>query len=176
MSVLIPEPVEAFGNTKLAVATAVADPAAPKMATEINAASSVEATFFVRDFAPTAAQNKGAAPRVLGTKGQAQGLGIVNYDVPTLRYVYDPQGDPTAEANKLKELLAPGTELYFIERKGLDPETVDWAVGQKTRVHHLRVGEQNETRSGDGEFDQFEVTQELVYVTATGPVDGAVVA
>lgn len=176
MSVLIPEPVEAFGQTKVVVTPTVASETAPSLASDINGASAVEASFFLRDFAPTAAQTKGAGPRVLGTKGQAQRLGTVTYDIPTLRYVYNPQGDPTDEANLLKEALTPGTEMFIIERKGLDAEDVDWTVGQKVRVHHVRLGEYNETRSGDDEFAEYEVSQEVVYVTNAGPTDGAIAA
>ena len=49
MSIYEPEATPSLGATKVAVCTAIADPAAPKLATEINAASSVEGTLVFRE-------------------------------------------------------------------------------------------------------------------------------
>lgn len=172
MTVIYPEATPVQGNTKVKAVLTVADTAAPKLATEINATSSVDVSFFLHDWAPTATQNKGTAPRRVGDTAMLDKLGNTNFSIPTLTYVYDPQGDDTTSDNKAKALLAEGTEVYLIERLGLSAKSTDFAVTQKVRVHHVRVGTQVHGTTGTDEFSEYQISQEVEYVEV--PADGVI--
>lgn len=174
MTVSFPEATPSQGYTKLWAATAVADQSAPKLATELNAASTVELTgYLIGNFAPSGTQNKGTQPRRLGQTGQLDKLGNANFTAPTLTYIEDPQGDDTVAANKARAALAEGTEIFLVERLGLIA-TAAGAVAQKTRTHHVRVGKQFFVPSGDDEFAIRQVQQETEYLEE--PVEGTIAA
>ena len=174
MTVDFPEAAPSKGYSKVTAATAVATLTAPSLGTEVSAASSVEVSGYLFDFAPTATQNKGSQPARLATTSQLDQLGLTSYSIPTLTYVYDPQGDDTADANKAKALLAEGAEVYLIERLGLLAKSVPFTVGDRVRVHHVRMGTQVPTRSGDDEFAVRQISQEVAYLEE--PVDGVLAA
>lgn len=176
MTVTFPEAVKSYGKKKVLILTA--EPAdetaitAAEIATAVTAG--LEATmYFVGNFAPAGSQNKGNGPRRTGEGAQLQRLGIATYESPTLTYVHDPQGSPSDTANKVKTALPDGTEVWILERAGVDSETA-FAAADQYRVHHLEVGEQFFAPSGDGEFDYEVVTQETGYLTP--PKAGTVAA
>jgi hypothetical protein len=174
MSVTFPEAVKSFGKKKVLILTSEPADETAITTTEIGTAitAGLEATmYFVGNFAPAGSQNKGSGPRRTGEGSQLQRLGLATYESPTLTYVHDPQGGPTDVANKVKTALAPGTEVWIVERAGVDSETA-FAADDQYRVHHVEVGEQFFAPSGDGEFDYEVVTQETGYLTK--PVPGTV--
>jgi hypothetical protein len=174
--VVFPEAVTAQGKKKVVILTSEpANPAAIPAATLATAVTAgLEATmYFLGTFAPGGSQNKGNGPRRVGERNQLQRLGTATYEAPTLAYVHDPQGSDTDVANKVKAALAPGAEVWIVERAGIDVNT-SFAATQKYRVHHLELGTQFFAPSGDGEFDIEQVTQETGYLTP--PIPGAVAA
>jgi len=176
MTVLFPEAVKAQGNISVKVVQTIADMSAPKLATEINATSSVDVSCFLfSGGAGTATTNKGAAPRRVCTTDEFQEFGNTSYEVSDLQYVYSPQGAASTDANKAKQALTEGSIVYLVIRKGLDADTAPFVAAQTVEVWRVKLGPQNRTMTGDGEFDQFSVTQTVV-VKGKPVLDGVVAA
>lgn len=175
ITVLFPEATKAQGNISVTVVQTIADMAAPKLATEINAASSVNVSCFLYNGGMgTLTQNKGEAPRRLCTTDTFQQFGNTSYDVSDLSYLYNPQEDDADPANEAKAALTEGTDVYLVVRKGLDAQTSAYATGQLVDVWHVRLGPQNRSMTGDGEFDEFAITQSAIVLKA--PAYDAVIA
>jgi hypothetical protein len=162
VTMLNPEATFVLGNIKLKLATAIANMASPSLASEVNAAGSLDVSLFVvGDFEPTFEPNVGNAPPRLATKLQLPTEGLVQLQPITVEYVYGPQALDTADVNKAKAFLLRGVLFYAVERRGLDAETVAYAATQRARTWYFRAGLQNQTTSGDGEFRQFVIRQQL---------------
>lgn len=176
MTVVFPEATPSLGNTKVWAVVAVADQAAPKLATEIGAATTVDLSNYLipQGWNPTASTAKGTKQRRLGTKAIQEQLNSTTYQMADLMYVYDPQGAAGALANKAKALLTEDTKIYFVERMGLDAD-VAGATGQLTRVHYCKLGPQIVSADRTDENGEFYIMQSLVYV-GSGPVDGTIAA
>lgn len=175
MTVIYPEGTPTLGNTKVQAVVTIADATAPKLATEINAATSVEIScaLLAGGWTPDATTAKGERARRLCSKKGREVLNITTYTIGALQYVHNPQADDTAAGNETRELLVEGTKIHLLERQGLDAEDDAWAVGQHTIDHYVVLGPQ--IRSGDrtDENGEFFITQELVYVK-DGPVNGVI--
>lgn len=174
MTVYYPEATPVQGNVKVVSTASVADPAAPKLATEINAATSEDVSLTFRDWNPVVNANSGTAPRRLGTKNQMPQEGLAQYQAIEIRYPYAPQEDDTHADNAAKAAHAEGAFRDFVVRKGLDAETDPMVVGDRTETWQVRCGRQTFTRSGDDEFAEFEVVQMVYPVKPEG--HGVVVA
>lgn len=167
MTIVFPEATKVQGNTSVTVVQTVADMAAPKLATEINAASSVNVSCFLYSGGVgTSTTSKGEAPRRLCTTETFQQFGNTSYEVTDLMYVYNPQGDDTDEANEAKAALTEGTDVYLVIRKGLDAQSAAYAVDQRVDVWHVRLGPQNRSQTGDDEFAEFAITQPVIVLEA----------
>jgi hypothetical protein len=166
MTVIFPEAVKAQGNKSVTVVQTVADAAGgPSLATEINAAGSVNVSCYLfGNFSATSTTNRGSAPRRLCTTEELQEFGTTTHEVSDLSYVYSPQEADTTDANKAKAALVEGSEVWLVERLGLNARTDAIAAGQKVNLHHVRLGPQNRSETGDGEFDQFSIMQSVIYV------------
>jgi hypothetical protein len=177
MTLVAPEGVPSLGARKVKAIVTMPAPAAPKLATEINAASSEDVTLYLSadGWSPTGTTAKGTAPRRLGSKRSQERLNTTTYSLGTLRYVYDPQGDDDDPGNEAKALFTEGSKIHLLERLGLDAEEVAFAVGQKTRDHYVELGPQIPMGDPTDENAEFVMAQECVYVLPTGPVDGIVV-
>ena len=176
MTLVAPEGVPSLGARKVKAVVTIADATAPKLATEISAASSVDVTLHLSadGWSPTGSTAKGTAPRRLGSKRTQERLNTTTYSVGSLRYVYDPQGDDADPGNEAKALLLEGSKIHFLERLGLDAEDAPFAVAQKTRDHYLELGPQIPMGDPTDENAEFVMSQDCVYVLPTGPVDGVV--
>lgn len=173
MTVTFPEATQVLGNLKVAVVSAVASPAAPKVATEVTAAGSLDISCYIRAWNPEITTNSGTAPSRLCTTLDLPAEGKTSIAAIPLMYVYDPQGDDAAADNKAKAKLTQGSEFYIVVRKGLPFDTA-WATGQQTEVWKVRCGRQNRVQSGDDEFAEYEI-QQMLYPTLL-PVYGAAAA
>ncbi len=176
MPVVFPEAVTAQGKKKVVILTAepVSYAAITDAEAEAGVTAGLEATmYFLGQFAPGGSQNKGNGPRRVGESTQLQRLGNATFESPTLSYVHDPQGADADVVNKVKAALDPGAEVWIIERAGIDVDTT-FAATQKYRLHHLELGEQFFSPSGDDEFAIEQVTQETGYLTP--PVAGVIAA
>jgi hypothetical protein len=161
-SIYEPEAVPVQAMVKIAFVTALADTAAPAIASEVKAASSVEGTMVIRQWNPTTNVNTGNAPARLGTRVQQPVEGNAQRQPIAITYPYDPSVADSDVNNKLKALLAQNTVLYAVVRKGTDIDT-DWTVGDRADVWEIRCGYQSEEQSGDNtdEFAEFEIHQNL---------------
>lgn len=176
MTTVYPEGTPTLGNTKVAVAVAVASLTAPKLATEVNAATSVDISCYLLSdgWAPTGEQAVNTKKRRLCSKKDAEQLGPTTFRVSALRYIHDPQGADADPGNEARELLKEGTKLYFIERQGLDAQDEPFAALDRVRTHYLQLGEPVESIDTD-DNGEFYITQSVVYVN-DGPVVGILAA
>lgn len=166
MTVIYPEATQVLGNTSVVVVQTIADLDAPKAATEIKASSSVNVSCFLYSGGVgTSTTAKGEAPRRLCTKSTLQQFGQTTYEVTDLQYTYDPQAALSTDDNKARAALVEGTEVYLVIRRGLDAEDSDYAAGQYVDVWKVRLGPQNKTQTGDGDQDEFSITQSVVALT-----------
>ena len=161
MTIIYPEATPSQGNIKLKAVLAITNTAAPSLATEINAATSLDLSMFVRDWNPDITSNTGTAAPRLGTRLQLPQEGQTQLSAVEIRYVYDPQAADTTNENKAKSMLTQGLVFYIVVRKGKDAQNVAFAASQQVEVWKFRAGRQNRTRSGDDEFSEFEISQML---------------
>lgn len=167
MTVLFPEAVKSQGNQSITVVQTIADRNAPSLASEINAASSVDVSCFLYSGGMgTKTTNKGEAPKRICTTDQFQQFGNTTFEISDLSYVYDPQADGAADENKAKTALVEGTNVYLVVRNGLSAKTDPYAATQLVDVWHVRLGPQNRGATGDGEFDEFAITQPVIVLDA----------
>lgn len=174
MTIIFPESTPVLGNVKVKAVVAVADLAAPKLATEINAASSVELScaFMAAGWTPTGAQSKTNKMRRLCAKFDVEQLNPSQFTLGSLQYS---TGDPQNENTAIKTLMVDGAKLYLVERLGLDAEDVAFAVSQKVRTHYVLLGEPIRVYDTTADNGEFYISQEAVYVSR-GPVDGTIAA
>ncbi len=165
MSIIYPEATQVFGQTSVAVVQTMANPAAPDLSTDLQASSTVNVSCFLYSGGVgTSTTNKGEAPRRVCTKSVLQNFGQTTYEVSDLVYTYDPQAALSTNDNKARQALTEGSEVYLIVRRGLDAQDTPFAVGQYVDVWKVRLGPQNKTQTGDGEFDEFSITQTVVAI------------
>lgn len=176
MTVYFPEATKSLGNTALIVVQSLAAPSAPSLATDIGGATAVAAQCFLyADIVATGETNKGTAPTRACESTEREEFGRTKYAITDIQYVHNPQENDAHADNALRGALPADAEVYLIERQGPDSRTVAMAAGDLVNVHHVRVGPQNRGKTGDGEFDEFSITQALSYIS--DPVyDVAVVA
>jgi hypothetical protein len=166
VSIIFPEGITARGKIKLKAVLTMANTATPALATEINAASSLDVSCFVYGdgWAPNLEQNKVEAPLRLCTKRTVDKFGNVKFTLQDLHYVVDPQGAPASNNVKAYETLTPGLKLYFVERQGLDAELTNYAVGQFVNVHPIELGpERLITGDPSDEANEFMVIHPMAY-------------
>jgi hypothetical protein len=174
MTVIYPEATPVQGNTKVKVVTTIATLTAPSLATEVNAATSLDISCFIRDWNPEMQSNSGSAPARNCTTVQLPVEGNTQFSAIEIRYTYDPQAADSTDDNKAKAKLIRGTEFYAVVRKGLDAQDTAFAATQYIEVWKFRCGRQNFVRSGTDEFSEYEVSQMLYPLTE--PTYGQVAA
>ena len=176
MTIFTPDTVASQGNTSVYILTTPpVDPASPTKA-EIDAGIVASCFFYGGQFTATGEQSTGERPRKLCHKVTPQALGAVTFSIEAIQFSHDPQGADTDEANAVRTALAEGTKVWIYDRMGKDAETEPVAAGDVLRGHHLDTGVQNWGQTGDGEFDEFSVTQQLTYTSANPRPVKAVVA
>lgn len=156
MTIAFPEAVKVNGNTGLVAATtAPTDPDAPSLASDINAATSLNVSMYVFgtiEFTKTV--NKGAAPKRMGQGASLQEFGDEAHEIGTIMLVWGPQEDDSEEVNEAKAMFVDGAELWLYIRRGVDAET-PYAAADKVEVRHVRINGGRPGQTGDGEFDQY---------------------
>lgn len=170
-----PAAVKVQGTNKIVITTSVASATAPSLATDVNAATAVEATLAMYgQWRPPVTVGTGNAPVRIGTTVQLPQEGNAQLGVIPVTYPHDPSADDTDPNNKLRALLAEGTEVYVIVRKGVDKDTA-WAVGDRVDVWHVRAGYQDtDATTDEGEYAEAAVAQNLVPLATK--VEGTLVA
>lgn len=177
MTLVMPEGTPTLGAVKVKAAAAVSVLTAPKLATEINAASSVDISchLLADGWAPTAETAKQNKKRRLCSKKDTEQLSTTTYRLAALRYVHNPQAADATAGNEARQLLKEGLKFYIIERHGKDAQTAPFAVADRVRTHWIVLGPQIEMNDPD-ENGEFYIYQEVAYVTADGPTPGIVAA
>lgn len=138
---VIPPGVSADGAVKVQFVTTLADTAAPKVATEVKAVSSVEAScLLTKDGFTPGAETSQASDERLCSKQVFEDYGTVTYTLDNLTYIYDVQ-NPESTSNKLYAAIPEGTTGYLVVRWGLDAD-VDWAAAQVVDVYPVKLGPQ----------------------------------
>jgi hypothetical protein len=141
MPVTVPAGVPADGFVSVKFVPAIADVAAPSVATDINAAGSEDISCLLTKsgFAPGGEAQTITDDR-LCSKQVFEDYGSVTYTIDNLIYVYDVQ-NPTSESNKAYAALPPGTAGYLVARWGKDVDTA-WAAGDIVDIYPVKMGPQ----------------------------------
>lgn len=158
MSVFFPEAVPVLGNLSVRWISTAADLDSISLATEWNAASSVDLSCFLRPFTPGASEATGSAPGRICTTITLPQRGRTEISAFELRYVYDPQEDDADPDNEAKAALTDGTEGILVVRKGIAFSTAAIAT-QQYEAWRGYLGRQNFVQSGDDDFAEFEISQ-----------------
>lgn len=175
MSVLFPEATQVYGNTSVLVVQELTAPGAVSLANDVNDVTTVNVSCFMYSGGVgTSTTTKGEAPRRLCTKSVLQQFGSTTYDVTDLQYLYDPQQPLSADANAAREALVEGAEVTLLIRRGLDAQDTAYAAGQRVDAWKVKLGPQNKTQTGDGEYDEFSITQTVVALSP--PVEDIIIA
>lgn len=170
MTVVMPETIKSQGNKILIVLTTPpAVPAAPTKA-ELNAGLFVQCHIY-GTFSGTPTQSVGAGPQKMCTKVTPQQLGNITYEIADVQYSYVPQamGTVGSDGNEAIEALTPGTDIYVAEGPGIDGTTALVALNDVVNLYHLECGVQRRGQTGDGEYDEFSVTQSFVLANGEEP-------
>ena len=165
-----PTTVKSQGNTTLIVLTTPpAVTTAPTLA-ELNAGEFITCHVY-GDFGATPTQNVGSAPRKMCSRVEPQQLGNITYAINDISYSYDPQGvgTPGGAGNEAFEALTEGSQVYLVEGPGLDGLTSALAQNDVVNIYHVECGVQRRGRTGDGEFDEFNIQQSFVMVDGAEP-------
>jgi len=174
MSVLYPEATQVYGNTSVLVVQELTTPGAVSLANDINDATTVNVSCFLYSGGVgTSTTARGEAPRRLCTKSVLQQFGSTTYEVTDLQYTYDPQAALSSNDNAAREVLTEGSEVYLVIRRGLDAQDTAYAAGQYVDIWRVKLGPQNKTQTGDGEFDEYSITQAVIALSP--PVEDVVI-
>jgi hypothetical protein len=178
VTLVIPEGTPTLGNTRVKVLVTMPSLTAPSLATAINAVTAIEISchLFPEGWNPTGTTAVGTRRARLCQKSQVEVLNRTTYAAGALQYVFNPQLADAGVGNEAKLLLVQGAKLYFVERLGLDSQTVAWAATQRIRTHYLELGPQIVSGDRTDENGEFFITQTAVYVNGAGPVDGVIAA
>jgi len=132
---VVPPAVDQLNSLTIWWVPTLADPTAPKAATELGAVTSFRLTYsFTTDgWGLTGSQDKTDDPR-LTLKQKLESLGVASQSL-TLKYV-----DSTA-AGSAAAVLTEGLTGYFVERRGVPDQTLA-AAAQKVRVIPVTLGKQ----------------------------------
>lgn len=176
MAIIVPAQVsvQTLGNVKVAAVVAIANTAAPSLATEVNASTSIDFSCALTNdgFKPTADQGKTNKKRRMCATSDTEFLQPAQYSFEKLMYSV---GDPQSEDSAIIGLMVEGVKLYLVERLGIDADTA-FAAGQKVRVHYVQLGAPVAMYDPSSDSDEFLKSQTLVYVNGTKPVAGVIAA
>lgn len=138
MSLVVPPGVQSDGSWRVAFVATLANPAAPKIATEIDAAGSVDGSCLLTK------EGVGLDNSVdtykderLCTIDVFEEIGSVTWSVKDLEFIIDPQ-TPASASNKLYALIKAGWSGYLVIRMGL-PADQAWATTDKVWVVPVRI-------------------------------------
>lgn len=129
--------VSSDATVSLKWVAAIANTSAPKLATEINAVTSVSLEcLLTENFAPDASAEVVANRRMCSKQVFERG-GTITYTIADLIAAYDPQ-DLAAPLSKAYVALEPGAEGFLVARWGVDVDTA-WATGDLVDVYPVEV-------------------------------------
>lgn len=138
MPTSVPAAISSDGYVNVQWVTTIANTSAPVAATEVNAASSLALTCYMKNhFAPKTTIEevedwRACLRSVLTTPGTSK------VSIDPVEIVYDVQ-NPTGVPNKAYAALAPTTQGYLVLRYGTDVDTA-LAAADKVDVFPVTVG------------------------------------
>jgi hypothetical protein len=140
MALDVPIGVRSDGSWKVAFVSTLADATAPKIATEIKAAGSVDGSCLLTKggIGLDNSVEKFKDER-LCTIDVFEQIGSTTWTVNDLEFVIDPQGD-TSATNKLYALIRDGWNGYLVLRMGKAADA-DWDPEDKVWVVPTAVGQ-----------------------------------
>lgn len=116
----------------------ISDPTAPKLATELNAATAIQLEcLLTENFSPDASAETGEVRRMCSKQVLQRG-GTVTLTIEDLIYAYDPQGLAAAPINKAYAALVQGAKGFLAVRWGKHVDTA-WAVGDKVDIWPVEI-------------------------------------
>lgn len=138
MPTTVPPGFVADASLRVWIVMSLANPAAPSLATEINAASTIDATCYLTNgFSPDASVATISDDR-LCLKQLLEDKGVSTWSIEELNYIYDVQ-NAASVSNKLYAGLPENASVFIVARYGLDVDTAA-AAGQKVDVFPVKMG------------------------------------
>jgi hypothetical protein len=138
MPTTVPPGFVADASLRVWVVTTLANPAAPSLATEINAASTIDATCYLTNgFGPDASVATISDDR-LCLAVVLEDKGVTTWSISDLEYIYDVQ-NAASLSNKLYAGLAENASVFIVARYGVSVDTAA-AAGQKVDVFPVKMG------------------------------------
>jgi hypothetical protein len=133
----------ADGNVRAVLVSAIADTAAPKTATELNAAGSVDISCYLTGdgFTPSLSEQVITDERMCSTQTYEQ-PGRSQYGLEVV-YIDNTNSPTSATDNKAKDTLVPGSAQFLVVRRG-KVFSAPFAVGDKVTVYPIKPGKYNE--------------------------------
>lgn len=118
----------------------IADPAAPKVATELNAPAALDITCYLTTQAAPDASVATVTDDRMCLRQVLEDMGTVTFSIDELQYVYDVQ-NAASVSNKMYAALPQGTTGFLVFRYGKDVDSPA-AAGDKVDVFPVRFGPQ----------------------------------
>ncbi len=174
MTVSMPETQKSQGWSRLVALDTGTNLAALTVA-EITAGEIITCHVY-GDFVAEGGENVGEGPRKMCSRKVPQEFGNTTDTITDLQYSHLPQEADAAPGNEARALLVPGSTKIFVEFQGLEGNGSNFAAGDRYVAHRVQLGRQRRGRTGDGEFDQFAITQSLIYADGSDPIEGVLVA
>jgi len=138
----------------------IANPAAPSLATEINAATTVTLEcLLTQTFSPDATVEKAQLRRMCSRQVRERN-GAVTRTIADLIGVYDPQ-DMAADVSKAYAALSPGATGFLVVRWGVHVDT-PWAAGDLVDVYPVEIGYRAKIAAADNDELQFKAGVSII--------------
>lgn len=154
MSLTILDGVSTNETEGLQWVVSIADPTAPKLATEFDAETSVALECLLVDrFNPDATVDKAQMRRMCSTKVRER-AGAETRTIADLVGVYDPQ-DLAAPVSLAYTTLVKGAEGFLVDRRGIHLST-DPAAGDLVTIYKVSVDYRIEIAGADNDEYQFK--------------------
>ena len=133
-----PSGVASDENVRVIWVPSIADPAAPKLATEINAATAVDLTcVLTENWGPDYSVETSEIRRMCSKTATQRG-GAVTYTFPDFVFAYDAQAALTTAINAAYAVLQQGAEGFIVVAYGIHVDT-PLAAGDKVDVWNGQV-------------------------------------
>ena len=165
--------IPVLGNFSVFWVTAIADESAPDLSTDLVTPFDLSCYLLADGWEFSTDSNKATAPRRVCQVNQFERFTTSTYKLKDLRYIIQPQAAAASDGKDAYETLTAGTNGFFVERLGMDPDTA-LAAGQFVNVIPATLGDQT-IMGGDGDNDDFIVFQP-VSVRGTPTQNVAIVA
>lgn len=140
MPTTVPPGFVADASLRVWFVTTLANPAAPSVASEINAGTTIDVSCYLTGgFAPEASVATITDDR-LCLSVVLEDKGVTTWSIGDLEYIWDPQ-NPASLSNKVYAGLPEDATGYFVARYGMSVDTAA-AAAQKGFVFPVKLGPQ----------------------------------